>query len=598
MAMSATGISSRGCIVIALVSPKERREAHARQARTLLGLTESSFNQALLALAQSQAEQAVAFSRAAGDQHLLRWSLMNLGRACSLSGASLSLAHAACGEAYERLGESNDMRQVTALHMLSSDALFGGEVSRRIDLLRQGLAMAQGPECIFNRCKMLVELSECMAQLDDHTEAVQCMAEALKLAVQAPSHGIQVLELSSRLAKRHCDCALALEREHKTTEANTYWGQAAALLPPLDPRQLQSGDITEFLTLKAQALVLAHLGRRREARQVAAALLRLARSRHIGWRNHSHVREAMAEFYLIQQDPRRVIHYKRHFVATALAIDTPSLATQSLGSLADIHAQLGQWRDAMNCLLKQRARHSLDRMQAAALRNRLTARERAIARSIAANKDNLARTQRLAVIGRLISQLHLSLNGSMLQIQRLSKHTLFESRFEERVERLRELDAAVDSASHMVRQLRLFSHPAYNSRMVVNPCDVLRDACEALSLHLQWPKVSLTVCATRRVSALVDAQRLSIYCQVLLIELLSHHPDLRRLSAWSESVDADQITLHIRTHDLQVERMESNSLGLTLCAEIAQEIDGYLDISHQGGEQTYSLYLPATVDQM
>jgi C4-dicarboxylate-specific signal transduction histidine kinase len=565
----------------------------------MLGLAEASFQQAQLPLAQSQAEQAAALSRAAGDKHLLGWSLMTLGRACSLSGASLSLAHSASSEAYELLGECDDLpRQLMALHTLSSVAYYGGGASRRIDLLRQGLAMAQGAECSLIRCTMLVDLSECMAQLDDHAEALQCMAEALQLAKQTPSHGMQVLELSSRLAQRHCDCALALEREHMTTEAHAHWDQAAALLPPLDPRQLRSGELTEFLTLQAHALVLAHLGRRREARRMAAALLRLARNRHIGWRNHSHVLEAMAEFYLIHQEPRRVLHYERHFVATALAVGTPALATQSLGTLADIHAQLGQWHDAMTCLLQLRGRQSVDMVQAAALRSRLTARERAVARSMAATKDNLARTQRLAVIGRMISQLHHSLNGSMRQIRSLSSHSLGETRRDERVSLLRELNAAVDAASSVVRQLSLFSYPASNNRSVVQPCDVLCDACEALSLRLQWPKVGVNVCTERRGAALVDAQRLSIFCQVLLIELLSHHSDLGQLSAWAEMVDADQITLHIRTQDLQVERLEGSSLGLTLCAEIAQEMDGYLNISHQGDEQTYSLYLPATGDLM
>ncbi len=554
----------------------------------LLQEAEQSFESAQPDAAIAVAERAVALARECNELSLLGRGLMLLGSAHNYLGQPVQ-GYASASEAYELLGACGDVeRQLRALSTCAGVAYMCGDPDRAIDLVRKGLAAsAHRPDCSAVRAGMLINLSISLYQdATEYAEAIQCCADAVALAAQAPGTPGLRIRVATRLAYAHVYYADRLGDQGKHGEAAAQLEAACDALPPLDPRSWRTFSHPELLALPYQAVVLAALGRWPMARRAAAATL--WSMRQLGNRRVAQVNqlESLADFYRRAGLLRRSIRYEAKMLAACDTVGGKSEAGRCLQRMARLHAQTGAFDLALACHKQLAAVRSLLRLETSELRCRLATIEREAERRRYQANEALAHTQRLAAIGRLIAQTHHALSAPAersrcltamareLSNQSASPATLAKV--------LDDLSQTMDRAAGLVSQLKLFSYRSTPQPMALSLRDALLDAWQGLGPHVNRRIAQIEVSDDQQLQAWGDAQRLGIMLKVLSIELAQlpasdATPTLIR--ARIEAGDAATVVLHIETWARtapQTSGETSPALGITLSKEIAAEMGGSL----------------------
>jgi tetratricopeptide (TPR) repeat protein len=531
------------------------------------------------------ARQALALGRAGGadPQHL--------GEAClyDAMAASLLLDHAA---AYQSGLEAERLlpRHCHALRARALNVCFvvcaeTGDLHRALDHSARAMSLARAGGDLHGVARMLHNRGSLLQRLGDHEEAVRSLDEAVALlaTLQQGQGDLQVTRIN--LAEACLDSAARLAQQGQPAAAAQHRRRAADALPALGP----DGDdapprLEELSGLHTWVKVQAQLGRLDLARRGLRRYLKVAR-----WCGRTVRHRANALLALAA--------YHQHTGRSALALRCQQAAIErlSLGGngfhavdaqerLARMHADCGQHALALQWLRAARAERTSHQADQAALRWRLATLERQALRRRADLEEHLVHAQRLAVVGRLMSDIHHSL-GTPIALVHITL-----ARCEERaspqalVVALRRVIAQVDQAADLARQLRMFSYRAAPQAMVVVLHDSLREAWDGVALWRRGRARELVVTGDLATPVRVDVQRLAVLLRILLIEagkaapaaLAVHISCGRRCGRMELSRELPAAAGAVAAGSAAP---AGPGVGLTLCQEIAHEMGGRLTYS-------------------
>jgi tetratricopeptide (TPR) repeat protein len=566
-------------------------------AREAVERAEADLSAGLAEAAQAQAQQALEITRQCGHEHLQGRALLVLAISCSRLGAHVSRTHLAATEAYALLAASGDLpRQLQALNIRSIVACGSGNVAHGIELLQDGLALAVGAACRSVRVNLLNNLAKCMAESGDLAEALRCMTEAVAIVQEDQAEPGKLAEMNSRLAMLHGAIGEDFETLGRHAEAATHREACVRLLPELDETRLHTAPLRTYMLLTLRTQVLGSVAQWPAARKAAAALLRLVRRPGIGAKARHEALETMAEFHHRRGLPGLALRYEQRYMRWILTLGYPGLAAHRLDRIAGLHARLDQWEQALGCR-KELARLELQERSAdAILRSRLAANERAQTRTRREALQQRAHAQRLAVIGRLISQTHHALHGRVTQVQQLCQQALQSPSHPELRSRIGQVNEAVDDTAGLVSQLKLFCYRSIPEPTELLLHDALLSARRGLAQYPHSaphpPEAQIDIGSPAPAHVWADEQRLGILLKVLLIELAQRQGlSLMRVHIRPDSPDT--VTLHIAADMPAAAPPETNSIGMTLCAEMASEMSGCLQIERQANGMRVRLQLPS-----
>jgi tetratricopeptide (TPR) repeat protein len=579
--------------------------------RALLQEGEQSFKRAQPGAAIALAERAIALARECNQLSLVGWGLLLLSKAQIYLGQPVQ-GYASASEAYELLGACGDVeRQLRALSACAGALYLCGDSGRAIDLVRKGLAAsAHRPDCSAVRATMLINLAISLYQdAGEYVEAIQCNADAVALAAQAPfAPGLQV-HFATRLAYAHVYYADRLGDQGKHDEAAAQLEAASDALLPLDPRSWRTFSYSELFALPYQAVVLAALGQWPRARHAAAATLRSMRKSASRRATQVNELESLADFYRRAGLIGRSIRYEAKLLAVSEAIGNKSEAVRCLQRMAKLHAQTGAFDLALACHNQLAAVRSLLQLETSALRGRMATIEREADRRRHQAHEALAHTQRLAAIGRLIAQTHHALSAPAERSRCLTTMALGLSNQSASpaalTKVLDDLGQTVDRAAGLVSQLKLFSYRAAPQPMALSLRDALRSAWQGLALHVGSRTAQIEVIDNAQLQVWGDAQRLGIMLRVLAIELAQQAGSDAIPAVIRAHIHAGEeatVMLHIQTQARATPEPTGDApaaLGSTLCMEIASEMGGSLHVVRDDTATLhYRLQLPGTGARM
>ncbi len=564
---------------------------------------EQAFERGEFAIAQEAAERAVALARADGDRHTMGWGLMVLGRTESSAGR-VAQAYAAASEAYEVLGVCGDIpRRLFALNTCAVSHEYGGDSARSIELLRQGLTIAQGPDNSIPRGKLLTNVALLLGYRAEYAEAIQCLSEAVTLTKQLPGPRDEWHSAAIRLAFVMLNHARHLSAQGRPEEADAQLDAASNALPPIDLTAWRSFSVAMLYALPVLVEVLAGIGRWPMARLTAAVTLRFARRPGNGPLALGEGLWAVATLYRLGGRPERAIHYEMLVLKARRAHgDQPSIR-ESLKTLSDLYAQTGDYRRALAYRKELKGQQSQQRQEADALRCRLAAIERQSDRRRYEANEALVHAQRLAVIGRLIAQTHHALSAPIERACSLSAMALALSNqaapHTSPASVLEELSQTIDRAASLVNQLKLFSYRSTPQPMALSLRDALIGAWQSLEPHVSTRVAQIEVVDDAQLQVWGDAQRLGILLKVMLIELArGAGSDAAPVAVRARIEPGEQTTLVllIEAGSARVHAASTQgpvSIGAMLCIEIASEMGGSLRAGRDpDGVLRYRLGLP------
>jgi hypothetical protein len=589
-------------------------DAHATLREIVLARlleAENTVESGRVVTAQALLAQLLPRARQLGDAHLLGWVLMLLGRSEIGMGRTLA-AHTAASESYELLGACGDVsRQLWALNTCAAVLDACGDAVRFIEMLHRGLSMAVGPNRSAIRCILLTNLGLALCHDEEFSEAIQCLSEAANLAKEAPQRHGQWINAGSELACAHVQYAEYLTHHARHAEAAAQLAAAGQAMPTLNLQHWREFLLLENDALPAQVMVLSSLGRWAQARCAAAASLRFARKLSTGLPAVATALNAVAGLYRRAQKTDRAIAYELNALAAWREVGDEVGITSGLLRLAQLHAEQGQYDQALAFHKEMKSKQNRQNLLARALRSRLAALERQADRRRFQANEALVHAQRLSVIGRLIAQTHHALSSPIDHVQQLSRQLLDQFNADlaagqrpdpASASKLAELSLTIDRAASLVSQLKLFSYRSTPQPMALSLGSALLSAWKGLAPHVSTRLADIEVADNTCVQAWADAQRLGIMLKVLLIELTQRSGFPRTAVSVQARIEAGSlgfIVLHIAPLGCAARSIdESSTLVTTLCMEIASEMGGSLHAQHDDNAQlTYRLELPDAQQQ-
>jgi tetratricopeptide (TPR) repeat protein len=545
-------------------------------------------------------ERALDLARRCGDAQLLGRTLINVARLEQVAGRT-PLAFEAAAESYRLFCRCRDVPgQTHALTMCAIAYHQCGDIVNSIELMRRGLLLAVGAEHAVTRCTILQNMGAELADSGEHTEALECLREAVEITLGLPDRTTERVFLSTRLALVHQQYASRLREQGHATQADQEQRAAARCLPPLPALSWRSLSRLQAYCFILQAEVRADFGQWSSARFAAAMAIRFARHRagalvELGW-----ALTAAATLHRRQKQWERAIRCENRVLATWRAASGHPEVASTLRRLSQLHALTGDHDHALALRKELAAQQSRSRPEANALRCRLAAIERQAERRHRQAQEATAHAQRLAVIGRLISQTHHALSAPITQARLLAGQALACADSPEALRPLMDqISQAIDHAAGLVSQLKLFSYRSSPQPMALSLHEALLDAWRGLETHTGSHGAELRVSGRTQLQVWGDAQRLGIMLKVLLIELMQQAgangvPVV--IGAHINAGQADVVLLHVEAGRCALPSRPAaapSSLGAELCKEIAAEMRGDLHLANNGSAQLrYRLQLP------
>jgi tetratricopeptide (TPR) repeat protein len=571
-----------------LASESDPRAAAQALAHSLAQEAEQAYVLDRPGPALALAERAAALARQCGDLPVLGWALMLAGRLHMYLGHHLQ-AFAASREAYDLLAAGGDMaHRLGALHICGGVFWASGDTDQAIQVLRSGLAATVGrPDLSGSRFTLLLSLALLLSQeAKEYAESIECCAEAASLVTPSPRPTDKWIYATATLAFHHFKRAEQLADQGFHDKAREQREAAARALPPMDLRSWRTFSTREHRALHFQVMVLAGLGQWPLARQAAAVMLWSLRGPGLLHVVRADQLESLAAFYRHAGRIHRAVHYESQLLEALTAAKHDPESGHCLRRLADLHAQTGDHALALECRKQLAALQDRQRLEAGELRGRIAAIERQAERRRREADEELAHSQRLAVIGRLIAQTHHALSAPSEHAHCLTAQAMAlagQSASAPLIPLVEELNQTVDRAAGLVSQLKLFSYRSAPQPMALSLREALLNACRGLAPHLGSRVVELDMADGAELQAWGDAQRLGIMLKVLLIELAERanaDAAATTIRARVEPGEGATVVLHIETHSaasgVPMRQETPPTVGAALCMEIAGEMGGSL----------------------
>jgi tetratricopeptide (TPR) repeat protein len=554
-----------------------------------------------LACARTAAMQAAALAREQGDEPLLGRALLLCGRASYLD-AQYELAYAAAFEACVLLRADGDItRALCALNVIVAVHQDSDDWGRAAEQARWGIDLAVRHGEHEMTARLLHRLGCVLYGNAEYPESLRCIGEAIGL------HGQRPQALPGHLAR--CATELALVRfgysrhlaaQGRAAEAHEQLQAARAALPAHPPAVDGTASIDVIATLENRVHLQAVWNDRDGARASAALFLKIARRRNGSRRHLGAALNALSTLHACAGNTARAIHWQQRSLAVLRQMEFTAAVSLSARTLAQIQARLGRYADAIAWhqeAARVQARATLEKN---ALRSRLAMLERQAHRSHGQAHEALLHTQRVMVLGRLISQIQHAMVRPLLRThQRIvqSGEALRNGAEPARVSaHLQHSIQQTDLAAALAQQLKLFSYRATPQESALLLDGALQTAWDGLLLYGRLHGWSLSItCDAVAMEVRADPQRLGILLKELLVGLTqqrAYHQPGRVLWATVEHAAGDMVALTIGVSGHQGIACRSDD-GIALCIELAQEMGGQFARQIEGGlVRGYRLSLP------
>jgi tetratricopeptide (TPR) repeat protein len=584
--------------------------ATARAARRLpdhadlvasLGKAEALLDDGNVADARALAEQVVARAGAPEDTPLRARALLVCGSA-SYEDAQYEPAYLSASEAYALLLAGDDViRALEAVGTLAAVYCETGEFDRAVEAAKSGIELSVSRGAPEMTMRLLHSLGQVLHRGGEYPEAIRCLDEAIALYDQLlPAARNQRVRYTTELAFVHHAYGEHLAGHGQTALADEHFLKARAALSTPPANAPAGHTMDDIRSLEARVHLQATWHDWQAARQSAALFLRLARRRQSPRRTLAAAMSALSTLYRARGDIARAIRHQRRSLDILRELGLTTAVKESVQRLAALHAERGAYAEALEWH-KQAARlQATETGRNNALRCRLAALERQSKRRGAMAREQLLHSRRMMVIGRLIARIH---HAMLRPLQRAHERIGEVARSIEGgqgpsrvVELLREAGVELDQAAALTRQLKLFSYRSAPQVSVLSLEEALRSAWDGLRLFDRPQNWSLSVTHDANgAEVLGDAQRLGILLTILLIELAPQGagPSGRVICAAVEHHSGSAAVAMTIGVSGDQEVAGEPSLGLALCAEIAQEMEGRLDCEYDGTwVRGYRLTLP------
>jgi tetratricopeptide (TPR) repeat protein len=547
------------------------------------------------------AERVIAWSRRARDDELM-------GRALLVRAASRYLQNKLLDAALDaqeavRLCRACGLpaHEASALRLSAIVADSCGDVDRAIALGRAALACLPPQQDVDHGRERILLTLALMLQQDEgeFVEATLCATEAVALAARTAAQSpVDYIGARARLAWIRVKHADALIAAGQPDQAQQVMRAAAECVPSLAELEAARPPALETQTLDWMLPVLARLGRHHEARRGAARALRAVHhSPNLLLR--ANIFESVAQMYGAMDLPSWSLRHELRLLSHFGAIgNTKELARCQL-RVANLHARQGRYQEALDMLRVHQQQHHRHDLTERLLRCRVAAVQRQAERRRLQAQEANAHGARLAVIGRLIAQTHHALSAPLSRAhQRLAGPPGNPQALHQRMV---EVNQCIDRAAALVSQLKLFSFRAAPQPMSLSLHEALCTAPQGLGVPVVVVGLPAGSADDTRHAAWADAQRLGILLKVLLIELAglcgglpagSAAPVLVEPALAVSATGRVTLTLEVPAH-VEANAAERHTLGLTLCTEIAEEMNGSLSMQALPGRLLFKLTLPA-----
>jgi tetratricopeptide (TPR) repeat protein len=543
-------------------------------------------------------EDAIETSRRLNEEQLLGWAMLLRCAVLIERDGQPELAYEAASQAYGLLRKPEfRARAVNARAGILYDS---GDLGRALEGLQQALrelTPQRTPESVHIRWLILQNLAIVLNEgFDEQKEAARCCQEALELAtapVNEPFAIQPALIQDARVnyAKYLCIYANSMKREGRLEEASEALHTASKVLTLVPMAQPTRGRAMAN-SLQSMMYCLTSLGRMQQARTLALQLLRSTRFSALRSRSRHVLHDALQQFHSLSGSTRRrLLHEKKLLKLSNLkgnAIDRMTRQRQ----VAQSYAELAMHEQALSMLKSYREQLDVRRKSDALLRCRLASIERRAERDTEQARQQQLHLRRLSVLGQLIGQNQHRLNEPLQRAHRLLQDPPQDPAG--LLSTLNELNGYIDSAAALVSQLKLFSYRSRPQPITVPLKQELLDAWAGLEPHVDLSQAQMTVVerkSAESAQAWADPQRLAILFKIFLVELLQDQ-QLDRIRAVIDNTAQEQITLSFECDAIALSN-KSDSLGMQLCMDIAQEMGGRLLVPAPGAPQCYRLYLPA-----
>jgi hypothetical protein len=505
-----------------------------------------------------------------------------------------------------------DERQV-ALRTRALNSCFvvcaeSGDLDRALEFSRQAVELAEARGDASGAARGMHNRASLLAYLDEYDAARQCMQEAVARYDALPQEAGYAWFSRVSLAINSLAHARLLERAGDTVAAQARRQFAAEVVPPLRPAASGVPNAAELTALDMWVMVQAELGHLAAARQGLRHYLRLVRLGGRVPRFQAYAVRALAAYHFHAGRIDRGLRLQQAAVARLARAGNRLYQLKAQQRLMEMQAAAGRDGEALGTSRAVRTLRAGLAVEQAGLRSRLSALEWQVRQRLAQQQEALAHQQRLAVIGRLLADIHLALDAPIAGVH-AALRGCEQAPLPELDRVLPQVMERIDAAAGLVRQLMMFSYRAGTQGSVVNLHESLREAWNGVMLWRRGPPRELQVSGDLHAQARVDAQRLAVLLRILLIEADRERPAAVLRARIVQGAPHCSVALGdlpaegvlpdggAAAHSEAAEAAEAGgdpSVGFTLCREIVQEVAGRLVRSAAGGPGAgFVLQLPA-----
>jgi tetratricopeptide (TPR) repeat protein len=483
------------------------------------------------------------------------------------------------------------LRRNRAVNLCFVICIETGDLIRALYWAGRALAQARAEGDTAQQALLLHNQAVVFEVVEEFDAAIRCMEEAVELFSALPDRAPAVFFSRVNLAEARLNHADRLSAAGHPVRAKEQRRLAEAVLPAFD-ETANPAALPTWVTAKAR------LGALAEARSAALVCVQKVRKSGNVRRYSTYALLALGEYHVQNGRPDKGAQRFIRAIAKLRAAENRSHLGQAEQRLASVYAAEGNPNEALRWLRQARLDSARLQSDTQKVRWRLAALERDSARRQRQREEELMHAQRLAVVGRLMAEIYHALAQPLADTQRLLSQCAAEvdgasspeATPEATREALRRVIERIDTASALARQLKMFSYRAAPHSSEIELHAAVRDAWGGMATWRHHALPPLEPSGDRDAAAQVDAQRLAVLLRILLIEAGRHAPE-----------EAPQVDIRLGDAFARLRLCFANpgaaadptqSVGVTLCGEIAREMNGTLRLDAVDGRLCFELNLP------
>jgi signal transduction histidine kinase len=484
------------------------------------------------------------------------------------------LAAFECAMEAEALLEPRDV----ALHLRVLNVRFlanaeSGNLARALDFSHRSVALAEVAGDRYGAARALHNRGILLNYLGEFEAAQECLRDVVARFEALPDQQLNACFARVSLASACLKHARQLAHAGQAAAAQARRRSAEQALPGADAAAPAVPGLAELTVLGLWVVLLSEVGRLAEARWRLRRCLAVLRLTGRAPRHQAYALAALAAYCFHSGRPDRGLRWQQAAVARLQQGASHLEQMEAQARLLQMHEARGDHAQALAGLRAVRAERVRLAVDQARLSCRLAAVERQVRLRQAAQREAQVHMQRLAVVGRLMADIHHALDRPLTQVQQALAVCAATATSGLQEQALLQVVGHVEAAAGLVRQLRMFSYRAAPQPMVVNLQDSLREAWDGVALRRRGAARQLRVTGDPLMQVRADVQRLAVLLRILLIEVDQ---------AWPEGALAAHLAQAPGGGCLQLCGMAAArgagpaGVGLTLCREIAEELAGAL----------------------